>query len=363
MAAPNHDVRSSRRKPRESKPGFAAAVATGAVLAATVVGGGFLVKALGGDGDGVVQLDTSGAGAGAKAGLVDQVPVGAGQSEVPGAEAPVLSDGGADLPTIADLPDFPDLTIPGLEGPASGPGPAPGATTPGAGGSPSTPQKPATQAPGSPAGGGTSPSAPACPTLEAPVAVAVNTVYPGGGAANTVPVAGGTLRASRPAFGPCSAQVVELPISNGSAAGRLGYGAWAIVLDGATPATEWPVLAVTSSEALTSTANVAGTCPSGVTTVAVTATNKGVLNLLGIEVLGTPIASKAVTATPAAGTGPCRATAPVSVTLDGSGKGTVALSPGTWTFSIAGRELLSSTPATVVAGPADATKSVALVAK
>lgn len=281
MRASNQAVGASRRRPREKRPSFASAVATGAVLAAVVAEGGVLLNSAG-DGDNqVTQLDTGGAGS--DDGLVEQIP---------------------------------DLT------PSAG-----GVVDPAAPGGPTTAGSPTQPSTGAPA-----PAAVTCPTFAAPATVAVNTVYPGGGTANTVPVASGTLRAT------------GLRRVAGCPGGRQPGGA------------------VAGRRRRLDQCRIGGSGRGGHLSHRQDegdreATNKPLLGLLG-----TPVISGKVTATPVAKDAPCQPTAAVPVQLDLLGSGTVELAPGTWTFSVVGRSLLSSKPASVVVGDSGGPKSVALVA-
>lgn len=324
MRASSRAIGSSRRKPRAKGPSFASAVATGAVLAAVVASGVVLLNSTGTGGHQVTQLDTGG-GSKSEDELVEQIPLAEGAP--PGAAAP--EPGGFVIPDLA------------------------GNGTPLAPGSPVTGG--ATAKPSASSGGGSTSTAVTCPSFEAPATVAVNMVYPGGRATDSVPTGNGTLRATRAAFGPCATKTVELDVSNGRATGPLGYGAWLIALEGASPVSQWPVLAVTSTSGVSTIVNAAGTCPTGKTRVAVRATNKPLLGLLG-----TPVISGKVTAAPVAEDAPCQPTAAVPIQLDLLGRGSAELAPGTWTFSVVGRSL--SAPVSIPVGASGGTKSVALVA-
>ncbi|MGQ0465201.1 MAG: hypothetical protein ACT4QG_07740 [Sporichthyaceae bacterium] len=330
----------SRRKPPEKRASFASAVATGAVLAAVVAGGGILLNAAGDGGGSVTQLDTGG-GSGSADELVEQIPLAEGA-------APGAPESGGFL--IPDSLNIPDIEIPDLTGSFVGSG-TPLAPSGSAGGA-----RPKTN-PAPPSGGGSTPNAATCPTFEAPATVAVNTVYPGGSAGDTVATSSGTLRATRAAFGPCAAKTVEFAVVDGRATGPLGYGAWLLALDDASAVTQWPVVVVTSTNAIAATANAEGICSTKATTVTVTATNKPLV--LGL--LGTPLISGKVVATPAAKNGPCLPSAAVPIQLDLLGRGTVELAPGTWTFTVAGRSLVE--PVTVVAAESGGEQSAVLVVK
>ncbi len=332
-------------------PGFAAAVATGAVLAGVVAGGGLVVTKLsGGDGGtGVTQLDTAGESTGADDGMVEQIPV---SEQMPGLVIPDSLGGGFQIPDSFELPDIqlPDLSpttgLPVTPGGPVTPG-APVGVTPPAGGTP---------APAGSAGSTPTSPAPVCPTFTAPTTVKVNTVYPG--SSSTVPVQNGTVRAMRPAFGPCSAETVVMDVVDGVASGELGYGAWRLSLDGANPATTWPAVAVTSTKAVSATAEAAGSCPTAPTKVKLTVNVRTVV----LVPLLTPMALGQVKATPS-GNGPCAPTESVTVPLDLLGVATVSLAPGTWTFTAVGKSVYSSTPENVVATDVGGTKSVSLIVK
>lgn len=340
MRASSQSAGAARRKPREKGPSFASAVATGAVLAALVAGGGVLLNSAGTDDGQVTQLETGGSGPEDE--LVEQIPLADGGA--PGAVVP--QPGGFVIP---DSLNIPDLQIPDLTAGLAGSG------TPLAPSGPATAGSPTGPSTGTSTGNGSAPTAAACPTFEAPATIAVNTVYPGGAATDSVPTGTGTLRATRAAFGPCTAKTVELDVVKGRATGSLGYGAWLLTLEGASPVTQWPVVVVTSTSGVSAIANAAGTCPTAKTRVTVTATNRPLLGLLP-----TPLISGRVTATPVARSAPCQPTAAVPVQLDLLGRGFAELAPGTWTFTVVGRSLAA--PVSVAAGEFGGAKSVALVA-
>lgn len=176
-----------------------------------------------------------------------------------------------------------------------------------------------------------------CPTVSAPTALTVNTAYTVLGITTPVAVASGNVTATRTASGGCAAATVPMTVTAGSASGNLGYGTWTFSLDGASPASSWPSVNVTSSGNVAATVNALGSCASTTTMISATVQQHVVVNI--------PLVAGTLRATMTAN-GPCQpATSVTTLVAAGITALPLQLPPGTWTFSVDGHTYNSSTPA------------------
>jgi hypothetical protein len=195
-----------------------------------------------------------------------------------------------------------------------------------------------------------------CPAISGPVTLTANTKTTVLGITTTVPLASGTITATRTANGSCTAQTQAFTVTAGTATGTLPYGTWTFAVTspsgGASYTGSWPTATVSSSAGTSATVSLLGSCSTTPTTVSVGVKQR----ILGLNL---DMAAGTLRATMTAN-GACQPATSVT-SLIVLGHTSISLLPGTWTFSVDGLSPYSSTPASAAVTVPGATTTANLV--
>jgi hypothetical protein len=182
-----------------------------------------------------------------------------------------------------------------------------------------------------------------CPSVSAPITLTAKqsaTIY---GTTTSANLTSGTITATRTASGGCSATTQSVPFTSGTATATLPYGNWTFAVNGASAATTWPALNITTSGALNATVTTAASCLSTPTNVNITVKDASLLTALTGTLRATMVGNGTVCQPAGAST----STPLVLSVLNGVLGLPVSMSnllPGTYLFSVDGHSTTSSNP-------------------
>jgi Tfp pilus assembly protein PilV len=184
-----------------------------------------------------------------------------------------------------------------------------------------------------------------CPAISAPITLTANqgaTIY---GTTTYANLTSGTITATRAANGGCALATQTIPIgSTGTASVNLPYGLWTFS-NGTSPFTSWPSLNITTTSGQSTTVTTAASCSATPTTVTITVKDSSLLSTLTGTLRATMVGNGTVCQPAGAST-----TTPLVLSIVNGLLGLgdpMTLAPGTYTFSVDGTTLVSTSPASL----------------